>query len=142
MPGRHGVPTILIHGVGWNAGCEHWATNIGPLSARLRALVLHCLSWEFATLCGVETDKSKSPLRRTSQPGWQQLWKQLFLSPTCPRRSVQTHAEHEDGGGYCSHVSVSIHCGGERRQQPAQLDVPTSQRPQTFEAFQETLARA
>ncbi len=25
-----GYPTILIHGAGWNSGCESWAATIGP----------------------------------------------------------------------------------------------------------------
>jgi len=40
-----GQPTILIHGAGWNAGCEHWALTIGPLSEHLRVLALDCLNW-------------------------------------------------------------------------------------------------
>lgn len=40
-----GYPTILIHGAGWNSGCENWALNIGPLSENLRVLALDCLNW-------------------------------------------------------------------------------------------------
>ncbi len=40
-----GYPTILIHGAGWNSGCESWAATIGPLSERLRVLALDCLNW-------------------------------------------------------------------------------------------------
>jgi pimeloyl-ACP methyl ester carboxylesterase len=40
-----GYPTILIHGAGWNSGCENWALNIGPLSEKLRVLALDCLNW-------------------------------------------------------------------------------------------------
>jgi pimeloyl-ACP methyl ester carboxylesterase len=40
-----GAPTILIHGAGWNSGCEHWALNIGPLSQHLRVLAIDCLNW-------------------------------------------------------------------------------------------------
>ena len=40
-----GYPTILIHGAGWNSGCESWALNIGPLSAKLRVLAIDCLNW-------------------------------------------------------------------------------------------------
>lgn len=40
-----GEPTILIHGAGWNSGCESWALNIGPLSEHLRVLAIDCLNW-------------------------------------------------------------------------------------------------
>ena len=40
-----GYPTILIHGAGWNSGCETWAASIGPLSEKLRVLALDCLNW-------------------------------------------------------------------------------------------------
>jgi pimeloyl-ACP methyl ester carboxylesterase len=40
-----GEPTILLHGAGWNSGCENWALNIGPLSAKLRVLAMDCLNW-------------------------------------------------------------------------------------------------
>ena len=40
-----GYPTILIHGAGWNAGCESWVRNIGPLSEKLRVLAIDCLNW-------------------------------------------------------------------------------------------------
>jgi pimeloyl-ACP methyl ester carboxylesterase len=29
-----GTPTILLHGAGWNSGCESWALTIGPLAKR------------------------------------------------------------------------------------------------------------
>jgi pimeloyl-ACP methyl ester carboxylesterase len=41
----NGQPTILMHGAGWNSGCEHWALNIGPLSEQLRVLAIDCLNW-------------------------------------------------------------------------------------------------
>ncbi len=40
-----GEPTILLHGAGWNSGCESWAVSIGPLSERLRVLALDSLNW-------------------------------------------------------------------------------------------------
>jgi pimeloyl-ACP methyl ester carboxylesterase len=40
-----GQPTILLHGAGWNSGCENWALNIGALSQHLRVLAMDCLNW-------------------------------------------------------------------------------------------------
>jgi pimeloyl-ACP methyl ester carboxylesterase len=40
-----GTPTILLHGAGWNSGCESWALAMGPLSTRLRVLAIDCLNW-------------------------------------------------------------------------------------------------
>ena len=41
-----GYPTILVHGVGWTSGPEHWVLNIGPLAdANLRVLAPDCLNW-------------------------------------------------------------------------------------------------
>jgi pimeloyl-ACP methyl ester carboxylesterase len=40
-----GTPTILIHGAGWNSGCESWSLAMGPLSQRLRVLAIDCLNW-------------------------------------------------------------------------------------------------
>lgn len=40
-----GTPTILIHGAGWNSGCENWSLAMGPLSKRLRVLAMDCLNW-------------------------------------------------------------------------------------------------
>src|SRR3954453_12038575 len=40
-----GEPTILLHGAGWNSGCENWALAMGPLSQRLRVLAMDCLNW-------------------------------------------------------------------------------------------------
>jgi pimeloyl-ACP methyl ester carboxylesterase len=40
-----GSPTILLHGAGWNSGCESWAATIGPLSERLRVVALDSLNW-------------------------------------------------------------------------------------------------
>jgi pimeloyl-ACP methyl ester carboxylesterase len=40
-----GTPTILIHGAGWNSGCESWALAMGPLSQQLRVLAIDCLNW-------------------------------------------------------------------------------------------------
>src|SRR5260370_16169188 len=40
-----GTPTILIHGAGWNSGCENWALAMGPLSQRLRVIAMDCLNW-------------------------------------------------------------------------------------------------
>jgi pimeloyl-ACP methyl ester carboxylesterase len=40
-----GTPTILLHGAGWNSGCESWSPTIGPLSKRLRVLAMDCLNW-------------------------------------------------------------------------------------------------
>src|SRR5688500_3025096 len=40
-----GEPTILIHGAGWNSGCEQWTPVIGALSEKLRVLALDCLNW-------------------------------------------------------------------------------------------------
>jgi len=44
---ERGNPTILIHGAGWNSGCESWAATIGPLSeaGQMRVLALDCLNW-------------------------------------------------------------------------------------------------
>jgi len=36
-----GDPTILLHGAGWNSGCESWAVTIGPLAERLRVPGMH-----------------------------------------------------------------------------------------------------
>jgi pimeloyl-ACP methyl ester carboxylesterase len=40
-----GTPTILLHGAGWNSGCENWALAMGPLSQHLRVLAIDCLNW-------------------------------------------------------------------------------------------------
>ena len=40
-----GVPTILLHGAGWNSGCENWSLAMGPLSQQLRVLAMDCLNW-------------------------------------------------------------------------------------------------
>ena len=40
-----GTPTILLHGAGWNSGCESWALAMGPLSRHLRVLAMDCLNW-------------------------------------------------------------------------------------------------
>ena len=40
-----GYPTILLHGAGWNSGCESWAATIEPLSSQLRVLALDALNW-------------------------------------------------------------------------------------------------
>src|SRR5579872_268469 len=40
-----GTPTILLHGAGWNSGCENWALTMGPLSQHLRVLAMDCLNW-------------------------------------------------------------------------------------------------
>jgi len=40
-----GTPTILIHGAGWNSGCESWSLAMGPLSQQLRVLAIDCLNW-------------------------------------------------------------------------------------------------
>jgi pimeloyl-ACP methyl ester carboxylesterase len=40
-----GTPTILLHGAGWNSGCENWSLAMGPLSQKLRVLAIDCLNW-------------------------------------------------------------------------------------------------
>lgn len=40
-----GTPTILLHGAGWNSGCENWALAMGPLSRHMRVLAMDCLNW-------------------------------------------------------------------------------------------------
>ena len=40
-----GVPTILLHGAGWNSGCENWSLAMGPLSRHLQVLAMDCLNW-------------------------------------------------------------------------------------------------
>jgi len=40
-----GTPTLLLHGAGWNSGCENWALAMGPLSQQLRVIALDCLNW-------------------------------------------------------------------------------------------------
>ncbi len=40
-----GTPTILIHGAGWNSGCESWSLVMAPLSQQLRVLAIDCLNW-------------------------------------------------------------------------------------------------
>ena len=40
-----GTPTILLHGAGWNSGCENWSLTIGPLAHHLRVLAMDCLNW-------------------------------------------------------------------------------------------------
>lgn len=40
-----GTPTILLHGAGWNSGCENWALTIVPLAKHLRVLAMDCLNW-------------------------------------------------------------------------------------------------
>ncbi len=40
-----GTPTILLHGAGWNSGCENWSLTIGPLSEHLHVLAMDCLNW-------------------------------------------------------------------------------------------------
>jgi pimeloyl-ACP methyl ester carboxylesterase len=40
-----GTPTILLHGAGWNSGCENWSLAMGPLSEHLRVLAMDCLNW-------------------------------------------------------------------------------------------------
>lgn len=40
-----GTPTLLLHGAGWNSGCESWSLAMGPLSRQLRVLALDALNW-------------------------------------------------------------------------------------------------
>jgi pimeloyl-ACP methyl ester carboxylesterase len=40
-----GEPTILIHGAGWNSGCETWTPCIGGLAEHVRVLAVDCLNW-------------------------------------------------------------------------------------------------
>jgi len=40
-----GTPTILLHGAGWNSGCEGWSLAMGPLSQQLRVLAIDSLNW-------------------------------------------------------------------------------------------------
>jgi pimeloyl-ACP methyl ester carboxylesterase len=40
-----GTPTILLHGAGWNSGCENWALAMGPLSQHLHVYAIDCLNW-------------------------------------------------------------------------------------------------
>src|SRR5215216_3889444 len=40
-----GTPTILLHGAGWNSGCESWSLAMGPLAQRVRVLAMDCLNW-------------------------------------------------------------------------------------------------
>src|ERR671933_613938 len=40
-----GEATILLHGAGWNSGCENWSLAMGPLSRQLRVLAMDCLNW-------------------------------------------------------------------------------------------------
>lgn len=40
-----GEPTMLLHGAGWNSGCENWSLAMGPLSQRMRCLAIDCLNW-------------------------------------------------------------------------------------------------
>ena len=40
-----GTPTLLIHGAGWNSGCESWSLAMAPLSRHLRVLAIDCLNW-------------------------------------------------------------------------------------------------
>ncbi len=40
-----GDPTILLHGAGWNSGCENWTLTMGPLSQRLHVFAMDCLNW-------------------------------------------------------------------------------------------------
>jgi pimeloyl-ACP methyl ester carboxylesterase len=40
-----GEPTILLHGAGWNSGCESWAPVIAPLAERMRVLAVDSLNW-------------------------------------------------------------------------------------------------
>jgi pimeloyl-ACP methyl ester carboxylesterase len=40
-----GTPTILLHGAGWNSGCESWALTMAPLSQRLHVFAMDCLNW-------------------------------------------------------------------------------------------------
>jgi pimeloyl-ACP methyl ester carboxylesterase len=40
-----GTPTLLLHGAGWNSGCESWALAMGPLSRQLHVLAIDCLNW-------------------------------------------------------------------------------------------------
>lgn len=49
-----GYPTILLHGAGWNSGCESWAAVIGPLSAELRVLAMDSLNWGLGDVLDTE----------------------------------------------------------------------------------------
>lgn len=40
-----GSPVILIHGAGWNSGCENWSLAMAPLSQHFRAIAVDCLNW-------------------------------------------------------------------------------------------------
>jgi Ion channel len=91
---------------------------------------------EFATLCGAGEKRSGQSGASNEHPAWQLRRQAGALPPTCPRCSVQAHAQHQHGGGYAAHVIVTAHRRGEVRQHLCQLDVPTPQRAQTLEAFQ------
>jgi pimeloyl-ACP methyl ester carboxylesterase len=49
-----GTPTILLHGAGWNSGCENWSLTMGPLSKELRVLAMDCLNWGTGDVLDVE----------------------------------------------------------------------------------------
>ncbi|MCA1644647.1 MAG: alpha/beta hydrolase [Chloroflexi bacterium] len=40
-----GTPTILLHGAGWNSGCENWSLTIAPLAEHLHVFAMDCLNW-------------------------------------------------------------------------------------------------
>jgi pimeloyl-ACP methyl ester carboxylesterase len=41
----HGTPTLLLHGAGWNSGCENWSLTIPALAQQLRVIALDALNW-------------------------------------------------------------------------------------------------
>jgi pimeloyl-ACP methyl ester carboxylesterase len=41
----NGEPTLLLHGAGWNSGCESWAPVIPRLSEQVRVFAMDALNW-------------------------------------------------------------------------------------------------
>jgi 2-hydroxy-6-oxonona-2,4-dienedioate hydrolase len=98
-----GQPTILLHGAGWNSGCESWAPTIGPLSRQVRVLAIDCLNWglgdvlqqefsfaylvdhvrEFMDVLGIDT----ADFVGHSMGGWL-LTLLCYESPTRVRRAI------------------------------------------------------
>ena len=70
-----GAPTILLHGAGWNSGCENWALAMGPLSQRLRCLAIDCLNWGTGDV--LEPEVVAARVYGHGPPLWREVFRQV-----------------------------------------------------------------
>jgi pimeloyl-ACP methyl ester carboxylesterase len=145
-----GDPTLLLHGAGWNSGCESWAPVIGPLSSRLRVLAVDSLNWglgdvfdqefsfaylvdhirEFMDVLGIES----ANVVGHSMGGWL-LTLLSYESPNRVRRAVNVC-----GGGTAvrplqTMVSFKVPAPEDIRAQYSRVPVPPEQRAALAETF-------